>query len=313
MSTYGRMVIERPWQEIAAATLAFFAADGLIPVEAAKNDDLLLSESGISVALDSADLFDFVWIEPKLLASLSAKLETRITAISVQSTSGCYGLLVVDRGEIIRYVVEGPGGDTDGIIVNAGVLPEWDERIKQSAWNAADDMVGFLPWRPEPTLIGRGFRYVAERLGLLTPRPREEIPTDRYGQQIRPELRFKKPHAAISLAGYHERRSAESERKQFVAQFECERINGINGDGEILTVRAEDDFKLLPHSFKPGAVLIAVNAKFMPDPFRPGNVVTAVDEKKMILMPFATTFANLESWLRENNIDPATKSSRLSR
>lgn len=168
MSTCCRIIIHSPRSAIEPILLDTFDAAAIIPVADAKPGDFFLSEGNDAVALDeyaAISFFPSVAHEPELLAGLSRRCNTKVSAIAVQSGVGFVSILVVDRGTIVRRYSK---CSEVGIEIDEGEIPGWEDRIRGHAWSAADEIVGFHPPTPEPSAIGTAIRRLGRSIGLIS-------------------------------------------------------------------------------------------------------------------------------------------------
>lgn len=197
MSTYCRIVVHKSLAEIESALLQAFDADNVIAEPDARPEDFILSEGNACVALDehqSGSFLQYIADEPQFLTNLSKNCDSKITAIAVQTGVGFVSILVVDRGNIIRRYSECESNTE----IDEGQLPDWDDRIRDHAWNAADDIVGILPWTPEPSIVGTALRQIGRSIGLISKKQPEKKPV------VTPSgLIFGDPVGAIPTERYH--------------------------------------------------------------------------------------------------------------
>lgn len=271
MSSYCRIVLYRSTPEVESVLLETFGAEALIPSEKAEPGDLILSEAENAVALDEIDAGSLlVFLEGtalKLLSDLSRGCDTKISAIAVQTGVGYVAILVVDRGSVVRHYVACEGK----IELDEGRLPEWDDRIRDHAWNAADDLVGIVPWTPPPSLIGTALRKFGQSIGLLSAKAgvteRKAAPSG---------LMFGEPVGAISTKRYRDWLSPQAES--------CVLDGGrlvciLNNGNEMIVLPAEIDRPFTNPFTKEGTYL----------KHRDGRVMK---------LPDSVSLSEIEQWLK---------------
>lgn len=202
MTSYCRIVIDRPRELVEPLLLSAFGADEIIPVAAAERGDFLLLAGHGCVAFDEVDSGPFnlyVAMEPEFLSELSAACEARITAIAVTTSVGWVSILVAERGQIIRRFQE----FEDDVEIDEGELPEWEEKIRNHSWNAADDLVGMAQWKPEPSFLTSAFRRITSLFGT-----KEEQKTER--DKLLEKFGFGDPVGAISTKSFHAKQNLKA-------------------------------------------------------------------------------------------------------
>lgn len=244
MSTYCRIVIDKPYSAVESTLLSAFGAERLLPVSEAEPGDFLLLEGNGCISLDEFDSSSFIMyvaMEPEFLTSLSKACDAKITAIAVNTNVAWVSILVVDRGRIIRRYLE-----SDEVEIDEGNLPEWDERIHEHSWNAADALVEMAQHQPEPSLIGRAFRTLAGVSGFL-PKSKRTESLAKFG--------FGEPIAAISAKRFH----AERNLRAVDCRFEASRlICTLDNGSELSFLPADIESVLIESAFKTNQILFSL-------------------------------------------------------
>ena len=105
MSTYCRIIIHSPRSAIEPVLPDTFDAAAIIPVADAKPGDFFVSEGNDAVALDenaAISFFPCVAHEPELLAGLSRRCNTKVSAMAVQSGVAFVSILVSYRIQVLK-------------------------------------------------------------------------------------------------------------------------------------------------------------------------------------------------------------------
>lgn len=271
MSTYCRIVVHKSRAEIESELLRAFDADSVFPASEAKSGDFILSDGNDCVALDEYDagsFFPYVAHEPQFLSDLSKNCDARLAAIAVQTGVGFVSILVAEHGDIIRRYSE-----CEETEIDEGQLPDWDDRIRDHAWNAADDIVGILPWTPEPSMIGKLLRKLGQSIGLISKRQPEKKPI------VTPSgLVFGEPVGAISTERYHARLNLKATE----CHFDGSRLVCTLDNGDELIVSSDDIEK--PFS----------------NPFTGEGAYLAFHDGRTMSLPDTVEFPDIVQWYKTN-------------
>lgn len=268
MSTYCRIVIDKPRSAVESPILSAFDVDGLLPVSEAESGDFLLLEGNGCVALDEFDsgpFINYVAMEPGFLTELSKACHARITAIAVFTGTVWVSILVADCGQIVRRYLE-----SDEVEIDEGELPDWDEKIRFHAWNAADDLVGMPQWQRQPGFITLAFCRLAGVFGHdCMPKPKRAELLARFG--------FNEPVAAISTKRFHAKRNLQATDFRF------------EGPRLVCTLNDGCELSLLPAD---------VERVLLETAFNTNEILFRLRDRRVMSLPaeYASEFPAIEQW-----------------